>query len=370
MTDVIVAGAGSGTRFSTTENKLLGKFPDGKTVLRRSVEAFLTLPSLGKIIVTARSEDVDEYSRTLEGIPCVVIVEGGATRVDSVQNALAHVTGKTVLVHDGARPFVTPKLIALVEGAVKDGCGVVPALPITDTVKTIDGNTVVGTPDRASLVRVQTPQGFDTDCLKRAYAVADIKGATDDASVMERAGYTIVTVDGEESNVKITYAGDKKLLNGAVRTGIGYDVHALVEGRKLMLGCTEVPYEKGLLGHSDADVVAHAICDALLSASGLRDIGYYFPDTSEDTEGMSGTEILTRTVAIVREKGYEPVNVAVVCVAQRPKLAPYIETMQARIAEALQIDVGAVSVSATTTERLGFEGRGEGISAQAVANVQ
>ena len=368
MIDVIVAGAGSGSRFSNTENKLLMRFPSGKTVLRRSVEAFLCLEDLGRILVTARPSDVEEYKRTLEGISCVLVVEGGATRAESVRNALRYVTGDRVLIHDGARPMVSSQLVAAI---ARDTRNVLPATPMTDTVKEVDGDLILATPDRSRLVRVQTPQGFNARELKSAYDTVSLEGATDDASVMERAGYKVYTVPGEESNVKITYVGDKKVLSeGLVRSGIGYDVHRLVSGRPLMLGCVEVPHDRGLLGHSDADVIAHAICDALLSAAGMRDIGYYFPDTSKDTEGMSGTEILQRTAKKVRENGFELVNVSVVAVCQKPKLSPYIETMKERIASALNIDEDCVAVAATTTEHLGFEGREEGISAQAVATVR
>ena len=370
MTDVIIAAAGSGTRFSPSENKLLTLTDNGKAVLRRSVEAFLHLADLGKIIVTARECDVEEYQRTLQGIDKVVIAIGGQTRSDSVRNALRLADGDKVMIHDGARPFVSRELVDRVHDAIPTTGGVLPALPETDTVKRVDGDKVVATLIRSELVRVQTPQAFNTAELKHAYDTVSLDGTTDDASVLEKAGFAVFTVEGEERNVKITFDGDKKYLECDVRTGIGYDVHRLVAGRPLMLGCVEVPHEKGLLGHSDADVIAHAICDAMLSAAANRDIGFHFPDTSAETEGMSGTEILKRTAQIVRNDGFEIVNVAVVAVAQRPKLAPHIPTMQVRIADALAIAESAVSVSATTTERLGFEGREEGISAQAVATLR
>lgn len=370
MIDVIIPAAGTSSRFSDEQNKLLVEI-GGETVLHRTVKLFARLAEVKRIIVTARVEDVPRYREILSDVTRVHVVEGGRTRAESVKRALELTSEELVMIHDGARPFLSQELIQRLIERASEVKNVIPVLPCTDTMKKIQGDRIDMTLDRNELVAVQTPQVFDRAELVDAYASVEFNLATDDAQVMEMAGKTVYTLIGESGNRKITFSGDERAPSiGSTYSGIGYDVHRFAEGRKLMLGCTEIPHDKGLLGHSDADVVAHAICDALLSGSGNRDIGYHFPDTSKETEGMSGSRILSETAKIMRSSGYEIVNVAVVAVAQRPKLAPYISTMEENIASALGVDRAKISVSATTTERLGFEGREEGMSAQAICSLR
>jgi len=229
--------------------------------------------------------------------------------------------------------------------------------------------TAETTLDRSKLYEVQTPQGFRTDILKKAYekAAADGFSATDDAGVTEHYGIMTHIVEGDYANIKITTPGD---FPQSVRVGTGYDVHRLVPGRPLMLGCVHVPYELGLLGHSDADVIAHAIADALLGAAALGDIGKHFPDNSADTEGMAGSEILRRTAGILRSAGFTIINTDATLVAERPKVSKYTEAMQQAVAEALGIEKDQVGIKATTEEGLGLTGSGEAMAAHAVASIK
>ena len=248
------------------------------------------------------------------------------------------------------------------------GSGVI-STDVTDTVKRVEEGRAVETLDRERLRAVQTPQSFRRAEILRAHmaALADGFAGTDDASLYERefGSATLVTADGARENVKLTHRGD--FLRGDVRMGTGYDVHRLVEGRPLVLGGVTIPWEKGLLGHSDADVALHALMDAMLGALGEGDIGRHFPDSDEQYRGIASTELLRRVTELARNKGYRVGNCDVTIVAQAPKLAPYIEEMRANVARVLGVDVSRVNIKATTTERLGFEGEGLGISAQAVA---
>lgn len=373
---VILAAGGSGSRMGGDVVKTLLPLA-GRPVLCRSAAAFLGLCE--GLIVAARKEDIPAFDSALrqEGIPVYAFAEAGADRSGSVENALRLLPEdcETVLVHDGARPLVSPALIARVkESALRYGTGV-PALPLTDTVKRVDGQgRAVETPDRAALRAVQTPQGFSRELLARAYARRR-GGATDDASLVEALGLPVQLVEGERSNIKITLPGDLEraeamlLPNGCPRVGTGYDVHRLAEGRRLILCGVEIPYERGLLGHSDADVAAHALTDALLGACAMGDIGSHFPDSDGRYRGADSIGLLREAVRRMARHGFEPLSCDLTIVAQRPRLSPYIPLMRERLAGALGLEMECVSVKATTTEGLGFEGRGEGISAQAVASV-
>jgi 2-C-methyl-D-erythritol 2,4-cyclodiphosphate synthase len=279
-----------------------------------------------------------------------------------------------VAIHDAARPFVSAELIAAVIRAAKSCGAAAPAVPVVDTVKTVDGaEFITGTPDRASLRAVSTPQVF----LASRYAALSA-GETDlydDCQLFEKAGCPVLLVPGEAANFKITTPEDiarAKMQIGAedYRIGHGYDVHRLVEGRKLIIGGVEIPFEKGLLGHSDADVLLHAVSDALLGAVALGDIGHYFPDTSDEWEGADSRVILRECVRLVAEAGFRPVNVDVTVLCQRPKLAPHIPAMRRNLAEDLGIAEDRVSVKATTEEGLGFTGEGLGIACHAVTFVK
>lgn len=300
-----------------------------------------------------------------------------------------------VLVHDGARPLVPRTVIdAVIEGCAARGAAI-PAIPVKDTIKQIhisdSGAVVSSTPERSSLRAVQTPQGFDAALLMRAYdACGPDTAVTDDASLVEALGVPVYIVDGDEMNIKITTPSDlgraEQLLNRqsaddpcknehaaaimrAPRTGMGYDVHAFAENRKLILGGVDIPHDRGLLGHSDADVLIHAIMDALLGAAALGDIGKHFPDTDPRYKGISSLLLLGHVSELLRSHGWAIVNIDATVIAQRPKVAPHIPQMKKNMAEVLKISESQINIKGTTTERLGFTGREEGIASQAVASI-
>ena len=345
---------------------------DGLTVLSRSVKAFCDVKGIYEIVVICPSGGADECRKLLTeeiscSLPGLKITEGGQTRQQSVERGLAAAdpSAEFVLIHDAARPFVSAKVIAGVMDALENGAeAAVPCVRPKNTIRTAEK-----TLDRSLLYEVQTPQGFKAQVIRDSFMKACEDGftGTDEASLAERAGFRIRLTEGDHSNIKITTPEDIPM---SIRCGNGYDVHRLVNGRKLMLGCVEVPYDKGLLGHSDADVCAHAIADALLGAAALRDIGYHFPDTTKDTEGMPGKDILSETAAIVEKAGFTIINVDATIVAQRPKLAPYIEDMRKATADALGLDASAVSIKATTEEGLGITGSGDAISTFATATIK
>jgi 2-C-methyl-D-erythritol 4-phosphate cytidylyltransferase / 2-C-methyl-D-erythritol 2,4-cyclodiphosphate synthase len=298
-----------------------------------------------------------------------LVVAGGETRSESVRAGLHAVPGDAdvVVVHDAARPLASDALFTAVLDAVRAGAdGAVPCLPVIDTVKRLDGGRVVGTEDRSTLGLVQTPQAFRAATLRAAHATG--ADATDDAALVEAAGGTVVAVAGEAANAKITSTDDLARVSGAGpaghRVGFGFDVHPFADDRPLVLGGVSFPGERGLAGHSDSDVVAHAVADALLGAAGLGDIGEHFPDTDPDLAGADSIALLTAVVDLVRARGWCPVNVDCSVVLEAPKLAPRRAELQARLSAA----VGApVSVKAKRAEGLGALGRGEGVACWAVA---
>ena len=351
---------------------------DGLPVLVRTVRMFCCADEVKTIAVMVPPGDVkycqdmlaEHLHACTSGVgvfPKVLVREGGKTRQETVGKGLEAVGSEDpyVLVHDGARPFVSMEVIEGVIRALQ--CGADAAVPCVKPKSTI--RTAEKTLDRNSLYEVQTPQGFRTEVLAAAFEKAKADGftGTDEASLAERTGAEITITEGDYANIKITTREDVPEM---IRCGNGYDVHRFAEGRKLMLGCVEIPYEKGLLGHSDADVCAHAVADALLGAAGLRDIGYWFPDTAAETEGMAGSVLLAKTGEILRNAGFTPSNVDATIVAQRPKLAPYIEQMKTATAAAIGVDPQSVGIKATTEEGLGITGSGEAISCFATATVR
>jgi 2-C-methyl-D-erythritol 4-phosphate cytidylyltransferase/2-C-methyl-D-erythritol 2,4-cyclodiphosphate synthase len=383
MVSAIVAAAGKGRRFGAPENKVFAPLA-GQTVLHWSILRLVDSRAVDEVVIVTGSEDLKRVGEIAAGFPIVrTVCEGGAERYNSVVNALAHVTAGTevVAVHDGARPLTTPELIAAVIREAKEHGAALPAIPVSDTLKrSEDGAETRETVERKGLYGVQTPQAFRYDLLVEAYRSAAEAGftGTDDASYVERLGHPVRLVPGERNNLKITVQEDlqmaEALLSPAltIRTGFGYDVHQLIPDRKLVLGGVplEHPQGLGLDGHSDADVLLHAIADALLGAAALGDIGEHFPNTDERYRGVSSLVLLGAVAKLVREKGWEPVNVDAMLLAERPKIRPHVITMRTRIAEALEISPEAVSVKATTNERLGFEGREEGMAAHAVATIR
>lgn len=422
VTAIIVA-AGSARRMGGIDKQYAELA--GMPVLARSVAAFENNPYVDDIIIVVRGGDEERcrcdiikkygFSRV------VAVIAGGAERQDSVRAALELIVGAgdvsdesggslsaaacigevsdrsggrndgrtgLVLVHDGARPLVSRRVIdAVIEGCDAFGA-VVPAIQVKDTIKQVaasENNTgrlvVRSTPARSSLRAVQTPQGFDTALLKRAYdACAPDTAVTDDASLVESLGEHVYIVEGDEMNIKITTPSDlsraEQLLNDtaslttcAPRTGMGYDVHAFAENRKLILGGVDIPHERGLLGHSDADVLTHAVMDALLGAAALSDIGRHFPDTDPAYKGISSLLLLGHVAKLLHSRGWNIINIDATVIAQRPKIAPHIPQMKKNMAEVLKISESQINIKGTTTERLGFTGREEGIASQAVASI-
>lgn len=370
----VLVAAGRGTRAGLDANKVF--YPvEGRSPLSRSLDAIAQTGLYEGIVLVLAKDDFLAYRALAEregACPLVKsVVAGGKTRQESVFAGLKVVPESVewVSIHDAARPFAGEALFrATLDAARETGSGVI-STDVTDTVKRVEEGRAVETLDRERLRAVQTPQSFRREEILRAHmaALADGFAGTDDASLYERefGSATLVTADGARENVKLTHRGD--FLRGDVRMGTGYDVHRLVEGRPLVLGGVTIPWEKGLLGHSDADVALHALMDAMLGALGEGDIGRHFPDSDEQYRGIASTELLRRVVELTRNKGYRVGNCDVTIVAQAPKLAPYIEEMRANVARVLGVDVSRVNIKATTTERLGFEGEGLGVSAQAVA---
>jgi 2-C-methyl-D-erythritol 4-phosphate cytidylyltransferase/2-C-methyl-D-erythritol 2,4-cyclodiphosphate synthase len=307
-------------------------------------------------------------------------VPGGAERQDSVRlglEALAAHRPDRVLIHDGARPFPDAGLIDRVIDGLDREAAAIPALPLGDTVKRVEDGHIVATVDRSQLWRAQTPQGFRFDAILAAHRSAAGRILTDDAAVAEAAGIRPLIVAGSEDNLKITTAADlaaaERLLAarlGDVRVGHGFDVHPFGPGDHVMICGVAIPHEVAPIGHSDADVGLHALTDAVLGAIGAGDIGMHFPPSDPQWRGASSDRFLAYAAALVRERGGAMASVDVTIICERPKIAPYRERMIERVGEILEISPGRVSIKATTTEKLGFAGRGEGLAAQAVATVR
>ena len=370
VTAIIVA-AGASRRMGF--DKLSYRLPDGRTVLETSCALFAAHPAVDELVLVAGGNRPQcEAIAAACPKPCTV-VQGGATRADSVHNGLAAAKGQLVAIHDAARPFASEEVITQVlQAAAKTGAAA-PAVPVKDTIKVADKDgKVVTTPDRATLYAVQTPQCFDRALYLQALeAVSGEKASqvTDDCSLFELAGLPVTLTAGDYANLKITTKEDLQKEN-TMRIGHGYDVHRLVEGRKLILGGVEVPYEKGLLGHSDADVLLHAVMDAVLGAAALGDIGQHFPDTDPAYKGADSLALTREVVKIIAAHGYKVGNIDATILCQRPKLAPHIPAMRKNIADAFGLPLDAVSVKATTEEHLGFTGEGLGIAAHAVALIE
>ena len=379
----VLVAAGSSTRMGFDKLSFdLG----GETVLHRSIRAFDQCPQIGEIVLVAGKNCAFVEQQAVGCTKPVQIVAGGATRAESAKNGVLAAHGELVAVHDAARPFVSPAVIAAVlEAAARCGAAA-PAVPVKDTIKQAvpgDGKTVPeaclvrSTPDRSTLYAVQTPQCFDRTQYLAALQELDAEKArlvTDDCSLFELTGRSVQLTQGDYANLKITTREDLprpvQKEETRMRIGHGYDVHRLVEGRKLILGGVEIPFEKGLLGHSDADVLAHAVMDAVLGAAALGDIGQHFPDNDPAYAGADSLELARHVARILSEHGYRVENIDATILCQRPKLAPHIPAMRANLAAAFGLPVDAVSVKATTEEHLGFTGEGLGIAAHAVALIE
>jgi 2-C-methyl-D-erythritol 4-phosphate cytidylyltransferase/2-C-methyl-D-erythritol 2,4-cyclodiphosphate synthase len=357
----------------------------GTPLVLHSVRTFQETDDVDEIVLVTRPELEERLHRVIEERGWTKVrrvVRGGATRAESSRHGMGALSKDVsfVLVHDAARPLVSSAIITSVAAATREQGAAIPGVPPVSTIKREADGASAGTIPRETLREAQTPQGFRRDLLARAFAAALKDGyrPTDEASMVEHLGERVSIVAGERRNLKITVPEDlqvaEALLAGQsppaqTRVGFGYDVHRLEEGRPLVLGGVTIEHDRGLLGHSDADVLAHAICDALLGAAGAGDLGVHFPDTDPEWEDATGARLLSATVEILQDSGYVPLNVDATVAAEAPKLAPGREAMIANLAAALRLPESRVSVKFTTTERLGFEGRQEGISATAVAHV-
>ena len=370
VTAIIVA-AGASRRMGF--DKLSYRLPDGRTVLETSCALFAAHPAVDELVLVAGGNRPQcEAIAAACPKPCTV-VQGGATRADSVRSGLAAAKGQLVAIHDAARPFTSAEIITAALQAAAECGAAAPAVPVKDTIKIADQDgKVVATPDRAMLYAVQTPQCFDRALYLQALETVSGEKAslvTDDCSLFELAGLPVTLTAGDYANLKITTKEDLQK-EKTMRIGHGYDVHRLVEDRKLILGGVEVPYEKGLLGHSDADVLLHAVMDAVLGAAALGDIGQHFPDTDPAYKGADSLALTREVAKIIAAHGYKVGNIDATILCQRPKLAPHIPAMRQNIADAFGLPLDAVSVKATTEEHLGFTGEGLGIAAHAVALIE
>ncbi len=377
VTAIIVAG-GAGLRVGGPVPKQLLAI-SGRSVLQRSIGAFDAHPAMAELVIVLPEALVAEGETLVGPTRCPRrIVAGGARRQDSVRAGFAAVSARTavVLVHDAARPFVTAAVIdRAIEGAVRVGAAV-PCVPVADTVKRAEAGTtgrrVLKTVPREELWLAQTPQGFRREVLARAVeAGAGTLEATDEARLVELAGGEVAIVEGDTRNVKLTTAGDieeaRRRMEGTVtRVGTGYDLHRLVAGRALVLAGVTVPSEVGPLGHSDGDVVCHALTDAVLGAAGAGDIGQLFPNTDPQWKDAPGLDLLTRALVVVRECGFHVVNVDVTVILERPKLSPHVSAVREALAGVFGVDLSAVSVKGKTNEGVDAVGRGEAIASHAV----
>lgn len=358
----VIVCAGKGERSGLSYNKVLHQIGH-KTVLEMSLDTF-ALTRVRHITVVASPADLEAIKEIVAPYDDITIALGGDTRAQSVYNGLKAYACDIAVIHDGARPFVTKEIIErAIDSAIKYGSGIA-AVPSVDTVKQVDGNGHAHSMPRSALYNAQTPQAFRYTEILDAYARA--QGTfTDDAEVYENAGYTPRLTDGGYDNIKVTTPNDFYGMPKSCRIGVGFDLHRLVEGRKLVLGGVTLDYKLGLLGHSDADVLTHAIMDALLSAAELPDIGVLFPDTDQQYLGISSITLLKEVLVRVKSKGLSIGNISAVIIAQSPKLAPVISEIRNSLATALNIEVNQINVSATTTEKLGIIGEGNAIAANA-----
>jgi 2-C-methyl-D-erythritol 4-phosphate cytidylyltransferase / 2-C-methyl-D-erythritol 2,4-cyclodiphosphate synthase len=385
-TVAIIPAGGSGKRLGSDIAKqylLLKSVP----VLVYALNVFQKSDVINDIILVVPKDDLDSIRKQIiekYGLTKVsTVVKGGSERQDSVRNGLEAITGPcdVVIVHDGVRPFVTEEMIARVIKAAIDSGAASIGVPAKDTIKeTADGNMVKTTLPRHNLWQTQTPQAFQYDLLCKAFAAAERDNyyGTDDASLVERIGGKVCMITGSYQNIKITTPEDlimaesliieKRQEQNRCRSGLGYDSHRFALGRKLILGGVEIPHDQGLQGHSDADALTHAICDALLGMAGCGDIGRHFPDTDEAYKNISSLILLERVKQIIEAKGMIIHNIDATVITEKPKLAPYASVMATNIARTLNISETNVNIKAKTNESMGFVGRQEGIAVLATAN--
>jgi len=373
-TTALIVAAGKGERAGAgipKQYRLLG----GKPVLRWAVESLNRHPAVQSTRVVIGKGQRNLAAAALEGLDIEDLVEGGAERADSVRAGLAELAGDAVLVHDAARPFCPAPVIDRLIASLEFYEGAAPVLPVGDTLARV-GDNLDEPIDRNDLVRVQTPQAFRLDRLKAAYELWSGPSPTDETTVVRAAGMKVAVVEGDSALEKLTLPTDfdraEQWLAGRLspRTGMGFDVHAFAGEGPVMLGGVELPHDRGLAGHSDADVVLHAITDALLGAGGLGDIGEHFPPSDPRWKDAASSLFLAHAVELLRDRGAIIDHVDCTIIAEAPKVGPHREAMRFKIAEIAGLNIDQVSIKATTTEGLGFTGRREGIAAQAVASIR
>ena len=369
----ILVAAGSGSRFGAETPKQFLSVA-GRPVIRHAADALI-----GHAALLQPVGDAAPIEAALAGLPHLPTVPGGATRQASVLaglEALAAHAPDIVLVHDAARPLIPAGTISALLAALDRAPGAIPAIPVADTLKRVADGVIAATARRDGLFRAQTPQAFHFPVLLAAHRASVTEAAaTDDAALLEAAGLTVAIVPGSEDNTKLTYPEDLRRLERAMtdtlipRVGIGFDVHALEAGRPLVLCGVTVPHDRGLAGHSDADVGIHALCDAIYGALADGDIGRHFPPSDGTWKNADSARFLAHAAGRIAARRGMLANADVTLICERPKIAPHAAAMTARLAAILAVEPSRISVKATTTERLGFTGRGEGIAAQAIATI-
>jgi 2-C-methyl-D-erythritol 4-phosphate cytidylyltransferase/2-C-methyl-D-erythritol 2,4-cyclodiphosphate synthase len=375
----LVVAAGRGTRFGAALPKQYLSL-GGEMLLRRTLRAFASHPRISAVRTVIHPDDRPLYDQAVDGLDLLPPVSGGAQRQDSVRVGLESLVERPpelVAIHDAARPFVGADLIGRVIDGVGDIAGAIPALPVSDTVKRAWDGSIIETVDRSGLWRAQTPQVFRFDQILSAHRAAEGLELSDDAAVAERAGLTVRLVQGSEENFKVTTNADMTRAEralasalGDVRTGQGFDVHPLGPGDHVWLCGIKVPHDRALIGHSDADVGLHALTDAILGAIGAGDIGMHFPPSDPEWRGAPSERFLRHAGDLVTARGGLIAHLDVTLICERPRVSPHREAMAARIADILGLARERISVKATTTEKLGFTGREEGIAAQAIATIR
>jgi 2-C-methyl-D-erythritol 4-phosphate cytidylyltransferase/2-C-methyl-D-erythritol 2,4-cyclodiphosphate synthase len=375
----LVVAAGRGSRFGGALPKQYLALA-GVSVLRHAVAALAKHPQISGVLAAIRPEDRELFDRAVAGLGVMSPVAGGTTRQDSVRlglEALALHRPERVLIHDGARPFPDAGLVDRVVAGLDQASAAIPCLPLRDTIKHVEDGVIRGTVDRSTLWRAQTPQGFHFDAILAAHRAAIGRALTDDAAVAEAAGFAPMLVVGSEDNFKVTTAEDlaaaERLIaaqRGDVRVGQGFDVHAFAAGDHVVICGVAIPHDRSLAGHSDADVGLHALTDAVLGAIGAGDIGMHFPPSDPRWRAAASDQFLRHAADLVRARGGVVAAVDVTIICERPRIGPYRTAMVERVAAILGIAASRVSVKATTTDKLGFTGRGEGIAAQAVATLR
>lgn len=384
---VIIVAGGVGARASANGGGLPKQYQAvaGKPVLARTIAGFLALENIDLVVPVIGEDHAELYAAMDLSDPRLhKPVVGGSTRQSSTLaglRAISDTPPDVVLIHDGARPFVEPQVVANVIAALEDADGALPVTLVTDTIKrSLDGKTVGGTEDRTQLYAAQTPQAFRYDAIYEAHrrAIEFSDSFTDDAAIAEWANLRVALAQGSPRNIKITlpedFARAERMIEGdtmmETRLGTGYDVHAFEEGDHVILGGLKIPHTAKLSGHSDADVVLHALCDAIYGALAEGDIGKHFPPSEMEWGGADSAIFLEHAAKMVRDRGGRIVHLDATIICERPKIRPHVDAMRERIAEIAGISVGRVSVKATTSERLGFTGREEGIAAQSAATIE